>query len=129
MAEFSPQLAERIRKGLSGLPVSEQRMFGGITFLLSGNMVCCASANGLMVRVGKLAEPQALANPHARPCSGAGHRMPGFILVDPAGLTGEAQLKTYLDMAQAYVGTLPNKPLGKSPVKKRTQTRHSRGKA
>lgn len=102
-------LEERIRALLIGLPLSEKRMFGGITFLLNGNMLCCASKKGLMVRVGKDAEPQALANPMAKRCDGAGHPMPGFISIEPDGISRDETLANWLEMALTYVGTLPPK--------------------
>jgi hypothetical protein len=79
-------LAERIRAELQAEHVTEKRMFGGITFLLNGNMLCCASKQGLMVRVGKEAEAAALSQPLARPCLGTGRRMAGFIMVEPTAL-------------------------------------------
>ncbi|MGR9071478.1 MAG: TfoX/Sxy family protein [Gammaproteobacteria bacterium] len=102
-------LEERIRISLFGLPISEKRMFGGVTFLLNGNMLCCASKKGLMVRVGKDAEPQALANPMAKRCDRAGHPMPGFISIEPAGISQDNALESWLQMALSYVGALPPK--------------------
>jgi|GEM_PF-4101451 len=63
-------LAERIRNTLIGTPLSEKRMLGGITFVHRGNMLCCASKKGLMVRVGKDAEAIALAKLAASRCTG-----------------------------------------------------------
>ena len=60
-------LADRVRIRLTGLPFSEQKMFGGICFMLNGNMLVGASPRGLMVRVGKDANDAALARPHTRP--------------------------------------------------------------
>lgn len=102
-------LEERIRASLIGLPVSEKRMFGGVTFLLNGNMLCCASKKGLMIRVGKHAESRALANPMAKRCDGAGHPMPGFISIEPDGISQDDILADWLAMALAYVSTLPPK--------------------
>ncbi len=65
MAEDNP-LADRIRAALAGLPVTEQRMFGGICFMMSGNMLACVSKRGLLVRTGKEAQPSALARPYTR---------------------------------------------------------------
>src|SRR5712692_11812686 len=79
-------LADRVRRLLSDRPITAKRMFGGLTFLLSGNMLCCISEKGLMARVGAAAEPTALAKPHAAPCLGAGRRMAVFILVEPPGV-------------------------------------------
>ncbi|MGR8935161.1 MAG: TfoX/Sxy family protein [Gammaproteobacteria bacterium] len=102
-------LEDRIRNSLTGLPISEKRMFGGVTFLLNGNMLCCASKQGLMVRVGKDAEPQALANPMAKRCEGTGRPMPGFISIEPDGISQDDILADWLAMARAYVSTLPPK--------------------
>jgi hypothetical protein len=85
-------------------------MFGGVTFLVSGNMLCCVSKNGLMVRVGKDAEETALSRPHAAPCLGTGRRMAGFILVQPAGIESDVDLRSWLSLARAYVEPLPVKP-------------------
>lgn len=69
-------LADRVQKLLADTRVTTKRMFGGLTFLLNGNMLCCASPKGLMVRVGAATEAGALESPHASPCLGAGRRMP-----------------------------------------------------
>lgn len=103
------QLAERVRAALTGVAISEKLMFGGITFLLDGNMPCCVSNKGLMVRVGKEAEPDALGLPHARPCDGAGHKMPGFVTIAPEGLRGDRDLAVGLGLALRYVSALPPK--------------------
>ncbi|WP_448044261.1 TfoX/Sxy family protein [Bradyrhizobium liaoningense] len=102
-------LISRVRSGLEGRPVVAKRMFGGLTFLLNGNMLCCVSDKGLMARVGAKAEPAALKRPYATPCLGAGRRMAGFILVNHDGVAGDADLKAWLRMALAYVEQLPPK--------------------
>jgi TfoX/Sxy family transcriptional regulator of competence genes len=110
-------LVSRVRSVLDGRPVTARRMFGGLTFLLNGNMLCCVSEKGLMARVGAKAEPVALERPYAAPCLGAGRRMAGFILVEREGLTTDADLAAWLDMALAYVAELPAKspkPAGRS---------------
>lgn len=106
-------LVDRVRHRLEGRPVTTRRMFGGLTFMLNGNMLCCVSKKGLMARVGAKAEPTAIRRPHAAPCLGAGRRMAGFILVEPTGVAAESDLEAWLDMALAYVGALPPK-VGKS---------------
>lgn len=123
-------LTERVRNALPGVDVTEKRMFGGTTFLLNGNMLCCASNKGLMVRVGKEAEPKALARPHAKPCLGAGRRMAGFIMVAFEGISNKDRLAAWLDMAMNYVSILPPKaPSAKRRPKPRIpapRIRHSR---
>jgi hypothetical protein len=102
-------LAARVRAALVAETTTEQRMFGGVAFMLGGNMLCCASAKGLMVRVGREREPQALARPFAAPCQGTGRPMPGFVMVEPTGLADDAALGDWLALARAYVDTLPAK--------------------
>jgi hypothetical protein len=108
-------LAERIRVALPSGHVSERRMFGGVTFLVNGNMLCCASKQGLMVRVGKDAEAAALSQPFARPCLGTGRPMAGFIMVEPAGIKESTALSRWLEMARAYVSRLPPKVASTKP--------------
>ena len=109
-------LAARVDLALPDGLATQQRMFGGICFLIKGNMLCCAARTGLMVRVGVDAEPEALKSPFARPCMGAGRKMPGFVMVEPGGLTKSVDLKSWVAMARSYVETLPPKVL-KKPVK------------
>src|SRR3954469_11408029 len=78
-------LAERIRTVLPEGHASDKRMFGGITFLVNGNMLCCAFKSGLMLRVGRDAEAGALSRPFVRPLSKT-RKMSGFVLVEPGGM-------------------------------------------
>jgi TfoX/Sxy family transcriptional regulator of competence genes len=113
-------LAERVERVLPHGLATRKRMFGGITFLVQGNMLCCASKSGLMVRVGADAEEDALASPFARPCLGAGRRMAGFILVEPAGLTTDADLAGWIAKARAYGELLPPKVPSRKPASRST---------
>jgi TfoX/Sxy family transcriptional regulator of competence genes len=114
-------LADRVEAVVPNDKLTSRRMFGGITFLLHGNMLCCASRKGLMVRVGAMAEPQALQSPYASPCLGAGRAMPGFILIEPAGLASERDLAHWVALAHAYVEKLPPKPDKSSHTNHRPQ--------
>lgn len=109
MTEPMRNLAERLRRELHDLKIVEKRMFGGITFMLNGNMLCCATNKGLMVRVGKEAEAAALLLPHAHPCDGAGHKMPGFVIIAHEGLLQNRDLSAALRLALHYVAALPAK--------------------
>ncbi|MBI3479303.1 MAG: TfoX/Sxy family protein [Nitrosomonadales bacterium] len=102
-------LLERVCTMLPGVKTEEKRMFGGVTLMLNGNMLCCASKKGLMIRVGKEAESEALRLPHARPCDGAGHKMPGFIMIDHEGLRKDRDLAAGVEMALRHVTALPPK--------------------
>lgn len=102
-------LLQRVRAVMPDVEVAEKRMFGGVTLMLGGNMLCCASKKGLMIRVGKEAEAKALQLPHARPCDGAGHKMPGFVMIDPEGLSRDRDLAAGIKLALHYVSAMPAK--------------------
>jgi hypothetical protein len=88
--------------------VTERKMFGGICFLLHGNMLCAASKRGFMFRVGPEGEAKALARRGARPMEMNGRRYRGFVRVDPAECTAR-QLPGWVSLAHTYVASLPRK--------------------
>ena len=84
---YDEALAERIRALLAGRDaVTERKMFGGIAFMVGGNMACGVIHDDLMVRVGPDAHDAALAEPHARPMDFAHRPMRGMVYVDPDGV-------------------------------------------
>ena len=102
-------LAERMRAVLAGSgSVREVRMFGGLCFMLNGNMVAGTSKRGLLVRVGKDQQSNALARPGAKLMEMTGRPMEGYILVDPPPRDDRA-LRNWLALAVAFVKTLPPK--------------------
>lgn len=108
-------LLDRVQAALAGHPVVQRRMFGGHTFLLNGNMLCCVSDKGLMARVGASAEAVALKRPFAARCIGSGREMAGFLLVAREGVARDHDLQVWLDLALDYVGGIPPKrPRGKA---------------
>jgi TfoX/Sxy family transcriptional regulator of competence genes len=107
---FDEQLAARIRTHLgqrSGL--SEKKMFGGIAFLVKGNMCCGVHRESLIVRLDRSETDRALSEPHTRVFDLTGRPMKGWILVEAAGLRTAAQLRTWVDRAAKYAGSLPAK--------------------
>src|SRR5579883_3179231 len=96
---YDEQLANRVRELLAGeRAVSEMRMFGGLAFLLSGNMsVAVSGRGGLLVRVADDAVERALASPHARPMVMRGREMRNWLHVDVAGLKTKRQLATWVE--------------------------------
>ena len=96
-----------VRAHFSGA-VSEIKMFGGIGFMLNGNMVAAVSKRGLLLRVGKARHEQALARADTRPMEMRGRTMEGYVYVDPPALT-EDVLAAWLEEARAFVQTLPPK--------------------
>jgi TfoX/Sxy family transcriptional regulator of competence genes len=110
-------LAARVRAALSGIAtVREIRMFGGIGFMLNGNMIAAASKRGLLVRVGKEQQPDALSRPGARPMEMRGRVMEGYVYIDPPAPTGRAT-RELLQLALAFVRTLPPKASGAKPAR------------
>jgi TfoX/Sxy family transcriptional regulator of competence genes len=98
-----------VRAALSGAgTVREVKMFGGIGFMLNGNLVAAASKRGLLVRVGKDRHDEALARPEARPMEMRGRTMEGYVYVDPPNLTDGA-VQALLKLALPFVQTLPRK--------------------
>ena len=114
---YDEQLVERIRGVLGGdIGYGEKKMFGGVCFLLHGNMVAGVATDDLMLRVGPDAWADALAQPHAREMDFTGRSMKGYVFVSPDGRSEDADLQTWLDRALDFVGTLP--PKEKKPKEK-----------
>ena len=102
-------LAARIRRQLADRKqVSEKRMFGGVCFLLNGNMLCGTAKERLMFRVGKDQDSEALSRKGASPMNFTGTPMKGFVFVDPERCDAR-ELKRWIAMAETYVGALPAK--------------------
>jgi len=118
------KLAENVRKALSGVSgVTEVKMFGGIGFMLHGNMAVAASDRGLLVRVGKEGDAEALRLPGASAMVMRGRTMTGYVRV--AGIPLDARtVKGWVERARAHVNTLPPKgPAGRGAGKKKESTR------
>ncbi len=107
---FDDELAERIRKRLGQRAgITEKKMFGGLAFLLRGNMCCGVSGQDLIVRLEPAQTERALAEPHVRVFDLTGRPMKGWILVGPKGLATDAALGRWITMATDYSGSLPAK--------------------
>ena len=110
---YDETLAQRVRDALAayvgGPGVTERRMFGGLAFMLRGNMCCCVTQPGLMVRIGRDAYPDALAQPHAGLMDLTGRPLRGWVLVAPAGLATDAGLSEWVARGAGFANTLPAK--------------------
>ena len=103
------RLVARVRDLLAGRPgVTERRMFGGVAFMLAGNMCCGVNRDELMVRVDPDREDEALGRPHARPMDLTGRRMRGFVTVRPEGLVGD-HLRAWVERGAERAESLPPK--------------------
>ena len=106
---YDEGLAERIRAVLAADAVDERRMFGGLAFMVAGNMCCGIVGDELMVRVGPEAYAAALADPHAREMDFTGRAMRGMVYVDATGVTEDAALESWVQQGLAYAKSLPPK--------------------
>ncbi|HUV32249.1 MAG TPA: TfoX/Sxy family protein, partial [Devosiaceae bacterium] len=105
----------RIRNLICDDPnIDEKRMFGGIAFMLNGNMLVGPMKDGaLLARVGKDAYDAALARPGAGKMMFTGREMPGFVEVRGEGIETDDALAGWVAIATDFVGTLPVKPASK----------------
>ena len=107
---FDPGLAQLLRDDLAEVPgITEKRMFGGLAFLLDGNMLCGVHKGGGMFRVGAAQEARVLAIPGARPMDFTGRPMAGFVEVDDALMADDPRRRSLLGLARGFVGGLPAK--------------------
>ena len=84
-------------------------MFGGIAFMLAGNMFCGIVKDELMVRVGPERHDDALSQPHARPMDFTGRAMRGMVYVQPEGFRTDSDLKQWVDLGLMFAAALPPK--------------------
>ncbi len=107
---YDEQLAGRVRAVLAGVEgVSERKMFGGLSFLQHGNLVCGVMGERLLVRLGEEQTAAAVAEPHVRYMDLQRRPSVNTVYVEPAGCEGDAELRAWVERALDYVGTLPAK--------------------
>ena len=107
---YDENTASRLRAELGTLPgLTEKKMFGGICFLLGGNMVCGVLGDDLIVRVGKTEYAASLAQPGARVFDFSGKPMAGWVMIAPAGYAAVEDLARWVKLAVAFAGSLPAK--------------------
>ena len=108
---YDEQLAERIRELLAGQRgVTEQKMFGGLAFLVGGNMAIAASGQGgALVRVDPLESDRLVESTNARPFEMRGRSMRGWLRVDSEDVRTKRQLAKWVELGTAYARSLPAK--------------------
>jgi TfoX/Sxy family transcriptional regulator of competence genes len=106
---FDEALAERIRQQLARRrTVTEKKMFGGIGFLLNGNLLVGVWKDSLIVRLDPEDSDDALKEPHVKVFDVTGRPMKGWILVEPEGVAGD-RLADWIQRAVQFVRSLPAK--------------------
>lgn len=107
---YDEAVAGRVRKALEGSrDVVEKRMFGGIAFMVRGNMCCGVIGDRLMLRVGPKGYETALSRPHAKPMDFTGRPMKGMVYVGPEGFASGRDLKMWIERAMEFTLSLPAK--------------------
>ena len=108
---FDDKLAARIRRRLGKKKgLTEKQMFGGLAFLLNGNMCCGVHGDEMIVRLDPADTERALRERHTRVFDLSGGRpMKGWLLVEPKGLATAPALAKWVDTGVAYAASLPPK--------------------
>jgi hypothetical protein len=106
---YSRQLAQRLEILLADLAPVRKEMFGGVGYLLHGNMVCGVIGEDLILRVGPEKYESMMAHPQARPFDMTGRPMRGWVVILPAGVQTDMELHSLVDQALAFNATLPPK--------------------
>ncbi|MEX0820560.1 MAG: TfoX/Sxy family protein [Rhodothermales bacterium] len=110
---YSERLAERMRRILAErsetMKTTEKKMFGGLAFMVDGNMCCGVLGDELMARVGPETYEDALRLPHAREMDFTGRPLTGYVYVSAEGVASASGLADWVSRALAFVDTLPAK--------------------
>jgi hypothetical protein len=106
---YDEHLAERARQFLPDEGVVGKQMFGGIAFMLNGNMSVGVLGEELIVRLGAEAAAKALTDPHVRVMDFTGRPMKGWVIVEPAATEDDAALAGWVERGVAFAGSLPPK--------------------
>jgi len=107
---FDEGVAQRLREVFADrTDVVEKKMFGGIAFMVSGNMCCGVVGDELMARVGPGQHEKALKEPYAREMDFTGKPMKGFVYVGVQGFAADEDLESWVGRCEQFVDTLPPK--------------------
>ncbi|HVW00820.1 MAG TPA: TfoX/Sxy family protein [Planctomycetaceae bacterium] len=116
---YDEKLLKRVREILAARDdVVEQKMFGGVVFMVGGRMACGPYGDGLIVRIGKEAACQHIGQPHVKPMDFTGRVMKAFATIEPGGLRTAAQLRKWVLMAAEFAaaeGPREVRPKKKAP--------------
>lgn len=107
---YDEGLVHRIREMLQDRPgLVEKKMFGGVAFLLHGNMSCGVNQEHLIVRVGPEQYKSALTRPNVKPFDMTGRPMKGWVMVEPEGYESDEMLNNWLQQGLEFALSLPPK--------------------
>src|SRR5881296_1005359 len=118
---YDETLAARIRKILSStVGFSEKKMFGGLCFLIHGNMCCGVLQDELVLRLDPKRAQALMSGPHTRPMDFTGRPMKVFLFVEAGGLATYRQVRDSVSMAREFAQSLPRKTGNKLPPRRST---------
>ena len=107
---YDEQLVARVREALAGREaVSERKMFGGLAFMLDGNMCCGVIGDELVLRLGPEGADEALDKPHTRPMDFTGRPLKGFVFVAARGVETDDGLRSWVEQAAEFAASLAPK--------------------
>ena len=108
---YDLKLAERIRAEIKGTPIIEKKMFGGVGYMLHGNMACGILGEDMIVRVGLDDYEKLLKRAHVKifTMKNGPRPMKGWIMVQPAGYKSAKQLANWVKMGVEFAASLPPK--------------------
>lgn len=107
---YDEKLASRIAESLKDKRgITQKKMFGGLCFLLNGNMLCGIAKGKLVARVGPEAYDKSLKQKHTKPMDFTGKPLRGMVYILPEGTKSKASLKGWIDKSMDFVRTLPTK--------------------
>lgn len=107
---YDPELAQRIISILQNTgAVDERKMFGGVAYMIHGNMAVGVHGNDLIVRVGPAYHAKAMAKPHTRDFDITGRPMAGWLMIEPAGIQDQQTLEDWVALGVTYAQSLPHK--------------------
>ncbi|MCA9538042.1 MAG: TfoX/Sxy family protein [Myxococcales bacterium] len=107
---YDEEVAARMRRLFGDDPrVVEKKMFGGVAFMVQGNLACGVNRDTIIVRVGPKGFNEAIEQPHARIFDMTGRPMKGWVLVDRPGFADDAALAAWVERGVAFARSLPAK--------------------
>jgi len=107
---YDEELADRVRAALAPREqLTERKMFGGLAFMLGGNMACGVMGDEIMVRFAHDEVERALGEPHTRAMDFTGKPLKGMIYVSAEGIAADSDLARWVETGADYAASLPPK--------------------
>ena len=107
---YDESVAKRVRNAMRRRKgMTEQKMFGGIAFMIEGHMCCGVLEKQLVLRLGDEKAAEALQHKHTKPMDFTGRPMKSMVYVLPKGFSSDEDLKTWINSAVSFVRPLPPK--------------------